>query len=791
MKKVVLAVTEFALPAPRVGSIDANSGFGRGAAVGSEIHLRTQELRKKIDPLYKSEMLISHVFIEGGYSFEIGGRMDGFFAHKKAKIEEIKSSFNIKDLHRELKANQSTHPYCLQLKTYGYFYYLQNKVIPDLTLHLVSSRNFETLDLTLNLDLVEFESWLARRMAELVIEAQLAEKRAKRRKKAAKDLQFPFAKPRSGQVELIQTIEDTMKEHRPMLLQAPTGLGKTLGVMYPTLQDALSRGQRLIYVTPKNSQHAVAEEAVEKLQDAGAAVKSMTLTAKSKMCLKNEAICKPDFCEYAKNHYKKVADHKLIEQLSKKKSLTAKVFKKMAEQHEVCPFELQLDASAEADAVICDYNYVFAPRSALSRQQFMSLDQAGKPNLVIDEAHNLPSRAMDYYSPSLSTFVLEKMREDALRVPKKFRTEFKDLLQECIAVVKKSGPPACVKPCAIKAPVTEFLEQDAKLRTFLSTYLSSDVDIQPKDAVLKLSFYWSEFSNALEFVNSGRKEFFTTFNPQPATIKISCCDASEMLKNIYDDYEQVVGFSATLKPFNFYRELSGLEGRNLKTAEFKSPFAVQNRKILIIPQISSKYSTREQNYPRIAEAIHKIAGVQRGNYFVFLPSFDFLERVVNRFTPPPHTLVVKQERYMKRDDVSHVIDMLKDKSTAHIIFAVQGGVFSEGIDYPGDMIIGAFVVGPPLPNFDLERETMKAYYEKHYHSGFDYAYTYPAMAKAVQAAGRVIRTETDRGIIILMDDRFIHKSYAQSMPTDWFSDSPIELVSESILSDVADFWQQA
>ncbi len=794
LKKVKLAVSDFALPAPRLGSIDVNSGYGRGAMVGTEIHQRTQQMRAKLDPLYKAEVTISQTFERGEYVFEIAGRMDGFFEEDAAKtrqprIEEIKSTFNIHDLMRELKNNQATHPYCLQLKTYGYFYYLTHQKIPELYLHLVSSRNFETMDLQLKFNLAEYEDWLGRRLNELVEEAILAEKRARRRKKAAKDLLFPFAKPRAGQVELIQTIEDNMKVHHPMLLQAPTGLGKTVGVLYPTLQEALTRGQRLIYVTPKNSQHAVAEEAIEKLQDAGAAIKAMTLTAKSKMCFKNEAICNPDFCEYAKDHYTKVAEHRLIENLAKKKSLTAKVFKRMAEEYKVCPFELQLDASAEADAVVCDYNYVFSPRSTVGKLQYVSLDQAGKPNLVIDEAHNLPSRAMDYYSPSLSTFLLEKMRDESQNVTRKFRADFKELAQDCIAVVKKSGPPNCEKPCSIKAPVESFLEQDGKLRTFLSAYLSSDVEIQPKDVVMKLCFYWAEFTSALEFVTSGRKEFFTTFTPNPATIKITCCDASEMLKNCYDDYEQVVGFSATLKPFNFYQQLSGLSEKELTTAEFQSPFDKQNRKILIIPQISSKYSTRDQNYPKIAEVIQKVTAVKRGNYFVFLPSFDFLEKVAAQLKTPENYIVIKQERYMKRDDIDHTIEMLKDKSSAHIIFAVQGGVFSEGVDYPGDMVIGAFVVGPPLPNFDLERETMKAYYQQHYSAGFDYAYTFPAMAKAVQAAGRVIRTETDRGIIVLMDDRFIQKSYAQSMPTDWFIETPRELISESILKDISSFWE--
>ncbi len=558
MKKVKLSITDFALPSPRQGSIDANSGFGRGTLAGTEIHQRVQTARQLSDSLYKPEVAITQTFERGGYRFEISGRMDGFFDHTQPKIEEIKSTFNIHDLARELKKNIDIHPYSLQLQTYGYFYFLKHNIIPDLTLHLVSSRNFETYDLNIKLNVFEFESWLNRRIEELVGEAQICEKRAKRRKKAAHDLQFPFTKPRAGQVELIETITDTMQDHQPMMIQAPTGLGKTIGVIYPTLREALQRGQRLIYVTPKNSQHAVAEEAVERLQNAGASIKAMTLTAKSKMCFKNEAICNPDFCEYALDHYTKVGDNKLIEKLSKKKNLTARVFKNMAEEYKVCPFELQIDASAEADTVICDYNYVFAPRSTIGKLQQLSLDQVGKPNLVIDEAHNLPTRAMDYYSPSLSTHLLEQMQEELKNVPRKFRADLSTLLQECIAVIKKSGPVGCSKPCPIRAPVDQFLEQDARLRSFLSTYLSSDVEIQPKDLVMRLSFYWSQFTEALEFVTSGRKEFFTTFTPSPALIKITCCDASEMLKNCYDDYEQVVAFSATLKPFNYYSQLSGL-----------------------------------------------------------------------------------------------------------------------------------------------------------------------------------------------------------------------------------------
>ncbi len=791
--KVSIGVSDFALPAPRRGSIAVHSGLGRGPEVGQEIHIEVQSKRKKEFASYQAEVSVSQEFPAEEYIFEIRGRMDGFLEDdNQIKIEEIKSTFNIYDLMRALK-EEPQHPYLLQLQTYGYYCWLKNKKVPELNLHLVSTRNRDTFDYTVKLDIKEYESWFQIRMAELVEEVRAEQKLIERRKKTVAALAFPFPQPRMGQVELIETITKGMQENHPMLLQAPTGLGKTIGVLYPSLQESLARGQKVIYITPKNSQHAVAEEAIEKMQEAGAnSLKSLTITAKSKMCFKNEVLCDPEYCEFAKDHYTKVAEHKVLEQLRKKKRLTTRSFKKIAEEFQICPFEIQLDAAQDADTVICDYNYVFAPRTAFGRLSRSGLLPNEKPNLVIDEAHNLPSRAQDYYSSTLSVVALEKMREDSQNLPKNFRMQAEELIDSCIKVIKICGKPGEVKPHAISPPYVELMMQDQELKAFLSTYLSSDVDIQPKDVVMRLSFYWSEFTQALEFMKSTTEEnrgrFFTTFNPNPATIKITCCDASEMLKDTYDEYANVVAFSATLKPFDFYSRLSGLMSKNLQTAEFVSPFKKENRKVLVIPQISTKYSERDRNYPRIAEAIEKISSLKKGNYIAFFPSFDFMEKVLQRYKPTSDTTILKQERYMTRTQSDEVLEQLKETETPKILFAVQGGVFSEGVDYPGRMVIGAFVVGPPLPNFDLEREKMKEYYEANYSAGFDYAYTFPAMAKAVQAAGRVIRTETDSGIIILMDNRFIQSSYTKSMPQDWYDTNPQELVSQSILKDISDFW---
>lgn len=791
-KSITIALSDFALPVPRNGSIEAHSGYGRSAADGQEIHVRVQKKRAKADPLYMAEVPVSCLFERKGYRFRIDGRMDGIFCNELPKIEEIKTSFNVRDLARRLAASPMDHPYGLQLLTYGYFYWLEHQAIPALSFHLVSTRSGESENIDLSLDIPLYEKWLDSRLDELVVEARHAEKRAARRRKIAAGFTFPFKTPRPGQIELMQEIEQGMAEGNPMLIQAPTGLGKTVGVLFPVLREALGRGQKVVYVTPKNSQHSVAEDVVTRFQKTGARVKFLSITAKGKICFKDEPLCNPEYCEYARDYYAKLQTHEILEILAKKRKLKARTFRSLGEQYQVCPFELQIDGAREADVIICDYNYVFASRSALGRVKELAINQVGEPNLVIDEAHNLPSRAMDCYSPMLSSGTLEKMRDDISTLPPRFRREAEELLDGCIETVQTCQRGANPKPMLIEPPTGRFLEQDSRLRVFLSRYLDTDVEIGRHDAVLRLCFYWSEFVEILQMVSeSERQEFFVTYHPNPAggIVKITCCDASAMLKDCYSEFEQVVGFSATLKPFDYYVRLSGLDSGKVRTAEFGSPFPKDLRKLLIIPQVSTRYSHRERNYARIADAVQRITALRCGNYFAFFPSFEFLERVAVLFQAPDGFTVMRQERGMQGAHVEALLEHLRSGNDPTIVFAVQGGSFSEGMDYAGEMVIGAFVVGPPLPNYDLERELMRAYYQRRYGTGFDYAYVIPAMAKAIQAAGRVIRSETDRGLIVLMDGRFIETGYSRTMPADWFETDVAELVSDGILREVAAFWK--
>ena len=786
-----LSVIEFAVSSPRQGSIDTHSGFGNDKNLGQEMHQIIQQEHRLAFAEYESEFQISHRFVTEDNIFKVTGKMDGIYQRKKPIIEEIKTSFNIYELQRYIKKNMAIHPYCLQLLTYGYLYWLKHKEMPTLSLYLASTRKKESVTLLIDFNIDHYEAWLKLRLADLDHEVRLSQKTLKRRRSNAERLTFPFKEPRQGQIELIETVQANLRSKKTTLLQAPTGLGKTMGVLYPNLEEALQRGQKVIYVTPKNSQHGVAEEAVDLLSADNTSIRSLTITAKSKLCLKGEPICNSQYCEFAQDHYTKITTHQLREILFKKRKLTHKTFNQLAKTYQVCPFELQFEAVPKADVIICDYNYVFAPTAAMGRVTKNFIGTQDKPNLIIDEIHNLPSRSMDYYSPTLSVSYFENILNHTEKLFADVKPEAEKLLRKSIALIEGCQPKEALPPCKISPPIEVFIKHDAKLRDFLSKYLNSQAEITSDDLIMRFVYYWSEFTSALEFINIYNTKFFTTFHAHPATIKITCCDASEMLKPCYKDFEHIVGFSATLKPFNYYSQLTGLQSHHLHLAEFLSPFPKENRKVLLIPQVSTKYTQRSKSIPRIIEVIQRICVLKKGNYFVFFPSFEFMEKTAMVFKGLFGFNFICQKRGITKKEVAKVLELLKHPFHANIVFAVQGGVFSEGVDYPGNMVIGAFIIGPPLPTFDLESETKRQYYQSTYAAGFDYTYIYPAMTKAIQSAGRVIRSETDKGIIILMDERFMQPSYSACMPKDWFQNDPRELVSTKILHDISQFWAES
>ncbi len=787
MKKINIGVRDFALPVPRTGSIEVNSGYSSLPANGQELHVALQKKRQEEFYNYRCEVKVSHNFERGGFKFAVSGQIDGILDGTVTIVEEIKTTFDIQDLLQKLKS-EADHPYAMQLKTYMYLLMLSERVVPLGRFLLVSSRTGEEIELPIKFDRDSYEVWLDKRLDELVVEAEEQEADASRRKTISRTMSFPFSTPRQSQLELIEHVEAGLNNNEPMLIQAPTGLGKTIGVMFPVAKEAFSRGQTVVYVTPKNSQHSVAEDAIKRLRKKQPKLRSLTITAKSKLCFKAEQICNPQYCEYAKDYYQKVYENDLLNKVTKHKHLSAQTFRDFGENYKVCPFELSVDSLDRADVVIGDYNYVFSPRSLLGRLSNQTAAKKDKPNLIVDEAHNLPSRAADYYSGSLSTYGLQILRDELNTRTHHFVAEALALVSKGIEIIYASKPKGA-KQAQLEIIPESFKEHNERLRDFLIRYLGSKIEIDQKDPILKLCGDWADFSSALDFEGDN---FFATYseNSYGATIKITCCDASEKLKAAHDAFYNVVAFSATLKPFEYYAKLSGFKSSKTKTMEFQTPFPKINRKLVVIPQVSTKYSDRERNYQKIAQAIMKITNMKSGNYFVFFPSFGFLEAVAQLCTFDRFQMI-KQTPEMRPSEVSRYIELLKAQQEPTLIFAVQGGVFSEGVDYPGESVIGAIIVGPALPNYNLERELLRGYYEKNYGTGFEYAYTYPAMAKVIQSAGRVIRSESDRGLIVLMDRRFIETSYVDTMPDDWFDTSVDELVSGSILADIQTFWNES
>ena len=783
-----LSVIDLAIPSPRVGSIDTYSGFGKTSDLAIKAHQSFQLNQQKNNPNYYPEVTLFHSFPFKRVVFQITGRMDGIYQEETFRIEEIKTAFESQKLIHALKDSYFTHPYWLQLQIYGYIHWLKTNQIPALNLLIISLRNKKTHTLPLEFNKDAFEHWLENRFADLLLEIKESKKQCVRRKKEALKLVFPFPQPRAQQKELMDCISQNLQQKKPMLIQAPTGLGKSVGVLYPTLQESLNRGQKTLYLTPKNSQHQIAVDTLKHFQAKGSSCKTLVLTAKKKLCMKNEPLCNSTYCEFAQEHYTKCTEHDLFKKIKKKQNLNSTTFKDMAIQYQVCPYELQMESIPFVDVVIADYNYVFSPSSANSRVVSARLGEQGKPNLVMDEVHNLPSRSMDYYSPSLSTDFFAGMQHRVEQYPQPFQKQLKKALLKCINTITQCANSQARDTHLIHPPVEPFKKQDEVLNQLLSDYLESDLTIEAEDPILKLCHYWSDFTAALEGLPPDNGAFFTSFNPGTRTLKMTCCDASDFLKEHYNNFQHIIGFSATLKPFAFYSQLIGLHSKKLHTQEFATPFSPQRRKLLLIPQVSTKYKERAAHYPKLIEVITRITTLNPGNYFIFFPSFEFLDHVF-RLIPSslPFTLL-RQNKNMHPKEAEVLLKQLHQPDKHHLIFAVQGGMFAEGIDYVGDLAIGAFIVGPPLPLFDWEREQMKHYYEAQYNQGIEYAYIYPAMAKSIQAAGRVIRTETDKGIIVLLDNRFLNPAYSNCMPDDWFIDAPHELISKSILKDINLFW---
>jgi DNA excision repair protein ERCC-2 len=360
------------------------------------------------------------------------------------------------------------------------------------------------------------------------------------------------------------------------------------------------------------------------------------------------------------------------------------------------------------------------------------------------------------------------------------RTRVTAQLKRCLQLLQSfEGPHRTV---ALEAQT--FFVEEHRIGRLLTAAAAAGQELPPSHPLLELHHGWSAFCEVLRVLG---EEHGLTWQP-PGRLQITCADASEHLAQRMEAVAGAVLFSGTLKPFECHRRLSGLGGLETAAAEVRSPFPEAHRLVLVVPQISTLYRLRDREVPRIAHFLQRVLPLRMGNYFVFFSSFDMLEKTMPHLDLPGFRILA-QPRRATQEQLQELLAALRTGQGV-VVLAVQGGSLSEGIDCPGEALIGCVVVGPPLPRFDLEREHVRQHFQRKYGQGHQYAYTFPAAAKAVQAAGRVIRTPQDKGLLIFMDGRFLEEDYASCFPEGWFRASPRELVSEAILGDVRAFWER-
>jgi len=470
--------------------------------------------------------------------------------------------------------------------------------------------------------------------------------------------------------------------------------------------------------------------------------------------------------------------------------IDARYIRKVAKTHTVCPFEISLDCSLHCDVIVGDYNYVFHPFIRLKRYFDQSYDNI---ILIVDEAHNLPFRAMTYYSPEITMESLSNVSNylQSLHMPKSIEkigiNIYQQITNYILDLIKPYSDKTIKKPILAKFDKQFFRAVVKDLEDFIFSYIqayTSRQGFQPgkKEKVLEFDFNFRQFTTILKESNS--PEFSELLYIKDGKIKILCKSAAPKLEKQIAGFHSVIMQSATLFPLEYFQKMLGYPS-SARKIQYLSPFAQQNRLYLIMPNLSTKYEDRRESYDLIASLIFKTVNVKEGNYLAFFPSFAYLKAVQREIeTLPLSVKLIVQERKMSEAKRRNYLKKLQNSDEKHLLLAVHGGIFSEGVDFTGDMAIGAFIIGPGLPAYSKEQELMREYYDLKWKKGFEYAYRNPGMMKVIQAAGRIFRTSTDRGFVMLIGHRFRTTYYNSVLPNDWKIEQPPDLIKR-----IQIFWE--
>jgi DNA excision repair protein ERCC-2 len=746
-------LVEFVL---RSGDLDNRFSGGSKALEGTRAH---QKLQRAYKGSYTPEVTLTHSVEYKDFIITIHGRADGVIIEdNNTIIDEIKTTTSPLDLIDE----EYNHIHWAQAKCYAYIYAVQ-KELPQidvqLTYYQLDSESLKKFRKTFYTnDLKEFLYDLLDKYHEW---ATFTRNWTIKRDLSVKQMEFPFDEYRKGQRELAVAVYKTIKEKRMIFAQAPTGIGKTISTIFPSIK-ALSEGatSKIFYLTAKTITRQVAENTLMLLKAEGLEFKSITLTAKDKICFKEESICNPEYCEYAKGHFDR-ANNAVLDILENENILTYNIVTAYAKKHYVCPFEFSLDLTLWVDAVISDYNYVFDPRVYLRR---FFLDNGGDYTFLVDEAHNLVDRSRDMFSSELfkAPFVqMKKAMKD--KEPKISRALGK--INSYMLKVKKDFLDSGAR--IQKEDPVEIYPLLNKFISISEEWLKENESSEEHKKLLELYFDCIAFLRIAEFYD---ERYITYFEKQQNDVKVKlfCIDPSYLLSEAVKRGGATIFFSATLAPIEYFRNiLGGSEGDY--TIKLPSPFDPKKLCMLVADNISTKYRNREESYDAIAEYLKVLTDQKRGNYLVFFPSYKYMNEVSGRFIEryPEAAILVQSTTMLEAEKESYLQEFKPDGVDTLLGFAVLGGSFSEGIDLKGERLSGAVIISVGLPQVCLERDIIMDHFNKANGLGYEYAYMYPGMIKVMQASGRVIRSEKDVGTVLLIDERFSHRTYRQLFPKGW------------------------
>ncbi|BCB02289.1 ATP-dependent DNA helicase [Bacillus sp. KH172YL63] len=744
MKISVRELVEFVY---KEGSIDARFQSRSSMTIGTRLH---QKLQKEYKDGDEKEVFLKGVKEIEEISYQLEGRCDGIhYEEGSVVVEEIKSTARKLE---EIDSGSRVH--WAQGECYAYLLAKEkglSHVGVQLTYIEVESENtksfnrmygVEELELIVNEILIAYTPF-----ARVRLENQ------KNKKNSIENLSFPFPHYRKGQKKLAGAVYKTVSESRTLYANAPTGTGKTISTLFPTIK-AMEADSHWFYLTAKTITRTVAEEALLLLEKGGLSHRTVTITAKDKICFKEETICQKEYCEFANGYYDRINDA-LIDILKNESIITRPVIETYARKHRVCPFEYSIDLSYLVDGVICDYNYLFDPKVSLKR---MGEDRKKRTTVLIDEAHNLVGRGREMYSASVKKSAFLEMKRRYPGHPA-LKDSLTGINKHFLRLKKDPGED-------VREDLDMELIEALELFVEIAEKLLAEGDGEWPEEFLQLYF------DALAFIRishlfSENHRLIINRNNNDVEVKIYCIDPSTLIKQTTKHYSSAVFFSATLHPFSYYfQQLGG--GEEDYRFLIPSPFEREQWQVGIHP-ISTRFKDRERTLPKIISSIEETFRRHTGNYLVFFSSYAYMKEAYGRMDMTDAVLMMQEPNMTESEREKFLEEFRSGRECPVIGFAVLGGIFSEGIDLKGDRLEGVIIIGVGLPQPDMEQEIIKDHFNERGHNGYDYAYVYPGLNKVFQSGGRLIRSEEDRGVLKLIDDRYLSPKYQSLLLEEWMN----------------------